>query len=229
MLQPGFVFTATVSLQPFTNFPVAVSGKCSGGCRTGLKNPINAIVKKSNSVNIMKTAISNSLKVLLGAMLLAGAIVTPVSAEPKGVVHSINGSGLIVVKEDFFWPGSPAFSFRQEISAWQRSDGTVGGTFVVQIWGLTPGNAPVVLLQEVTCLTVDGNTAYTTSVIRWSSNPNLAKPGDEVAFFVTDSDGNGPDISWSGPAQFFLAPGQDCTSHPFMPQVPIASGNFIVR
>jgi len=77
----------------------------------------------------MKTAISSSLKALFGAVLLSGAIVPPISAEPQGVVHSITGSGLTVVAENFFFPGSEGFTARQSISARQKADGTVGGNF----------------------------------------------------------------------------------------------------
>ena len=176
----------------------------------------------------MKTTTINPLKALLGAMLLSGAIVTPVSAEPQGVVLAITGSGLTVVEENFFFPGSPGFSARQTISARQKSDGRVEGSFIIQIW-FASNPSPIVLVQDITCLTLDGNTAYFGAVIRWSSDLSYAKPGDSAVGFVTDTDGNGPDISWSGPSVFFLAPGQDCTARPPMPQLPLASGNFIVR
>ena len=176
---------------------------------------------------IMKTVTSNIFKALLGAMLLSSAIVTPVSAEPKGVVHLITGSGKIVIPRDFFFPGSEGITAATTISARQKADGTVEGFFMFHVW-IESRPEPFVTLGEVNCLFVEGNTGYWGGVIRSSDNP-FTPPGSAEVGSITDTNGDGPDTIGNGPAFIFLAPGQDCTARPAIPQTPIASGNFILR
>jgi len=109
------------------------------------------------------------------------------------------------------------FSFRQSISAWQKSDGTFGGSAVVQVW--FPGAPAVVMVMQITFLTVVGNTAfYTTVTTHSNSDDEFFKVGVLGKGFITDSDGDGPDYAYSGP--IFI---------PFLPETPVAQGNFVVR
>jgi hypothetical protein len=161
----------------------------------------------------MKINLTKHMKSLFAGLLLAGTALSPVAAQAQQIIHTVTGSGLTVVP---FGPDGP-FSFRQSISAWQKSDGTFGGSAVVQIW--FPGAPDVVMVMEITSLTVVGNTAYYTTVTTHSNSDNeYFKVGTLGKGFITDSNGNGPDHAYSGP--IFI---------PFLPDAPVAQGNFVVR
>ena len=171
---------------------------------------------------------SASLKALLCAMLLSGATVTPIWAESHAPVHSVTGSGLTAVPKDFWFPGSQPYFHQTSISARQEADGTVKGSLILQDWSDTREGHFIAVL-EVNCLSVTENTAYFGAVILWSTDQSFAPPGTEIVGYVTDKNGAGSDLSWFGPAFLYLAPDQDCSARPAIRQVPIASGNFIVR
>jgi len=169
-------------------------------------------------------------KTLVAALLLSTAMpmVSTALAGPPADMHSLSGAGYVVVPADFFYPGSPEFSSWSMISVHQKADGTVQGTYILNLWFDSQPN-PIVLASDITCLTVDGNTAWFSGVISRSNDLSYAKPGDEEVGFVTDTHGDGPDIFWSGPSVFFLPPGADCTAKPAMLQYLLTSGNFVVR
>jgi hypothetical protein len=184
--------------------------------------------KEINSANLMKTAVRNTLKALVGAILLSGVIVPTVSAESQAAVHSVTGSGLVHIPTDFFFPGSGSFYERFTISARQAPDGTVEGHLIVDAFSESRPVGHSMTVIDVNCLSVTGNTAYYGGVIVRTNDP-FAAVGLTVIGYVTDANGAGPDLTWFGPAVLFLAPGQDCTAQPVMPQMPVASGNYVLR
>jgi hypothetical protein len=149
-------------------------------------------------------------------------------ADSHGDIHSITGSGLIVVPPDFFFPGSEGFVTTTSISAHQKADGSLKGTTTIHTW-FASQSEPMVFVSDITCLTVDGNTAYFGAVVRYSNNFSYTKPGNEDVGFVIDSNKTGPDIFWIGPIIYFLKPGEDCSARPTLIPYPLTSGNFIVR
>jgi hypothetical protein len=169
-------------------------------------------------------------KTLAAALFLATVIPMAFTAlaGPPAEMHSLTGAGFVVVPADYFFPGSPAWTSWSTIEAHLKPDGTVQGTSMLHLWFESSPN-PINLVTDITCLTVDGNTAYFSGVLTSSSDLSYAKPGDEEVGFVTDTNGDGPDFFWSGPSVFFLPPGADCTAKPAMLQYRLTSGNFIVR
>jgi hypothetical protein len=161
-------------------------------------------------------------------MLLSGAAVTSVLAESNAPVHSVDGSGVVHIPKDFFFPGSDSFFERYSISARQRSDGSVEGKLFVEAWGESAPVGHSFSMIDVNCLSVSGKTAYYGGVIRWTNDP-YAAVGLAVIGYVTDANGVDSDLAWFGPAFLFLADGQDCSARPDMVQMPIAIGNYNVR
>jgi len=170
----------------------------------------------------MKTVFNITLKALVGAMLLSGA--TSLFAEAP--LHSVTGSALTAIPADFWFPGSLPYLHQTSISAHQQADGTVKGDAIFQEWSDTR-QGHFLIEMRITCLNVIGNTAYFGAVILRSNDLIFAPPGSELIGYVTDSNGVGPDIFWFGPD--FIFPGQDCSDRPAIREVPITSGNFIVR
>jgi hypothetical protein len=173
----------------------------------------------------MTTATINKLA---AAILLSTATVATAMADSHGDIHSITGSGLWVFPPDYWFPGSEGSVVTTSISAHQKADGSVEGTATTHGWSDSQ-SAPNVFVEDITCLTVDGNTAYFEGVVRYSNNLTFIKPGDEEIGFVIDNNGTGPDIFWIGPIIYFLKPGEDCTAKPTLIPYPLTSGNFIVR
>jgi len=166
----------------------------------------------------MKAKLIKHMKSLFAGLLLAGTAFMPWTAQAQKITHTVTGSGLTIVEKDFFYPGSEPFSFRQSISAWQKADGTSGGSLVVQVW--SPGAPTVVtMVGEIISLTVVGNTAYYVLV---NTHSNSDDPFFAVGVlgkgFITDKNSAGPDYAYSGP--IFI---------PFLPELPVVQGNFVVR
>ena len=122
---------------------------------------MNAEKVNHNHYKNMNAKITRPMKLMFAGLLLASLALTPTVLKAQGFVHHVTGSGLTVVPAG---PFSPAFQFRQSISAWQKADGSIGGSIVVEIQGLTP--IPVTMVGEITCLTVEGNTAFYSLVTR---------------------------------------------------------------
>ena len=168
-------------------------------------------------------------KTLAAALLLttALAITSTALAGPPPGMHSLSGAGFGRPGR-LLLPGLAGMISWCNHSAHLRPDGAVEGTSVLHLWFESSPN-PINLVTDITCLTVDGNTAYFSGILTSSSDLSYAKPGEEEVGFVTDTNGDGPDIFWSGPPVFFLPPGADCTAKPAMPQYHLTSGNFDVR
>ncbi len=173
----------------------------------------------------MKTS---TIHTLAASILLLTAMTIASRADTHGNVHSITGSGLVVVPADFFFPGSQGFASWTTVSAHQKADGAVEGSSILHIWFDSQPN-PIILAADINCLTSDGATAFFSGVVTRSNDLSYSKPGDQLVGFVTDTNGNEPDIFWVGPSIFFLPPGGDCTAKPAMLQYPLTSGNFVVR
>jgi hypothetical protein len=187
----------------------------------------------------MKQYANPNLKTLLCSILVSLAATLVATAEsghheredqdrPHDDSHFVAGYGVVHVPVDFFGPGSVSFYESYTVSARRQPDGTVKGTVVVQAWSETDAATRTTTVIDVDCLTITGGTAYWGGVVRWTDEP-FAFVGMEALGFVTDSRRAAPDLTWFGPAFIFVQPGQDCSSHPTMPQMPIVSGNYIVR
>jgi hypothetical protein len=176
----------------------------------------------------MNAAFSHHIYSRFAALAVTLLSLLPVSAKAQEVIHRVVGSGINVIPDNFF-PGVPGFSFRQSISAWQTSDGIVGGTLNVTLYGLA--GQPVNLVFDITVLEVAGSTARFGGVL---IHKNLAaydaKIGSLTVGFISDKLDSDPDSMWSGPAEFFGIFDGEYDGEPLlMPDFPISSGNFIVR
>lgn len=163
----------------------------------------------------------------LAVAILTIAASLPILGQSQSRDHSINGSGVSAVPDNYF-PGTPGFATRQSISARQRANGEVDGLVFVQITGLGPDEIRMTI--QVTCLSVADHTAYWGGIVVSSnvSSPGFT-PGTEAVGFVFDGPSAGTDLSWSGPSMFWAPNGETCADHPLLPPVPVVKGHFEVR
>ena len=120
------------------------------------------------------------LLLLLAALPLAVVPASTAPADSNGVVESATGSGHMVRPDGTF----RSFSF----AAAKSADGTVTGE--VQ---LNSRSFDVFVHISVDCLRVEGNTAYMSGRITYSSDPEQGFVGELNRFAVQDN-GEGPDI-----------------------------------
>src|SRR4051812_25175823 len=152
---------------------------------------------------------------------------TSAALSQGGVAHSVPGSGLQAIL--------PGFEYAIESSVHADANGNVSGQVHVRVldltlFGLPAGTSEIV--EEPTCLRVDGNTAYVGLVITKSTDPATFPVGSLGIFWVRDGGPNGADVGHSGPASFYDPSGQICSGTPptaLLPADPITHGNFVVR
>lgn len=161
---------------------------------------------------------------------------TAESLEARGgaggrVVHAVTGSGL-------FRP-APGFEYRLTLAAHKNAAGSVRGRSVTNLidsslFGIADR---ATLVQEVTCLEVEGNFAWIKSVVVHSNNAAVVAPGTQFFTWIQDLGHRRADIGHSAllppelhsvtcadrPAPVFL----DDPSRSLL--TPVVRGNFNVR
>jgi hypothetical protein len=137
--------------------------------------------------------------------------------------HSVTGSGEVAP--------FPGFAFRQTFAVHADPNGRVHGVIValpldMSAYGITGGG---ILVQEIRCLVVSGNTAWIGTRIVRSTNPAAGPVGELGVAWVVDQGGPGQDIMYGGPS-WFWDPGNGVCSGT-LPTLPstLASGNLHVR
>ena len=160
--------------------------------------------------------------VVMGLVVMATVPMTVSLA--GGQPHSVTGSG-IVVQDD-------GVAFRSDVGAVKQANGRTSGTTVtdLDLSAVVPELGTVRFKSDVTCLAVDGNSAWVGGNITTTSNPDVAPLGTPIIIFVKDVGGNGEDIQYGA----FVdgdecAVGTTCEDEPFLPQLHVVSGNYTVR
>ena len=144
-----------------------------------------------------------------------------------GVEHSVTGSGLQAI--------APGFAYAIEASVRSDASGQVSGQLHVRVLDLTLFGLPAgtsELVEEPTCLRVDGNTAYVGAIVTKATDPAVFPVGSRHVFWVRDGGPNGPDVGHFGPNTFADPNNLICSDTPptaTLPVDPITHGNFIVR
>lgn len=111
---------------------------------------------------------------LLGTLPLAGLLAQSAPAAPNPVVSSATGSGHMVRPDGTF----RSFSF----SARKYADGTVNGELQLNSRGFD-----VFVHITIDCLRLDGNTAYMSGLITYTSNPAEGEIGELNRAIVRDN------------------------------------------
>lgn len=116
---------------------------------------------------------------LLGALPLAALFAQSAPAASDSVVGSATGSGHMVRPDGTY----RSFSF----SARKYADGTVNGQLQLNSRGFD-----VFVHITINCLRLDGNTAYMSGLIKYTSNPAEGEIGELNRVIVRDNgEGNG--------------------------------------
>ena len=158
----------------------------------------------------------------------AGPIARPSSPNAdvtaQAPVHTVTGYGR--------QKPAQGLEFATTLAIHQDATGRVWGRVITHIIDLsmfgvlTKGE----LIQEPVCMRVVGNTAYISMVTVKSYDENVSKVGDKGVFWVQDIGKGGVDVAYGGPAAFWDPTDVICTSTPpQLPEVPVATGDFIVR
>jgi len=144
-----------------------------------------------------------------------------------GVEHSVTGSGLQAI--------APGFEYTVEVSVHSDANGNVSGQIHARVLDLTLFGLPAgtsELVEEPTCLRVDGNTAYVGAIVTKATDPAVFPVGSRHVFWVRDGGPNGADVGHFGPNTFADPNNLICSDTPptaTLPVDPITHGNFIVR
>jgi hypothetical protein len=136
--------------------------------------------------------------------------------------HGVTGSGEVAP--------FPGFAFRQTFAVHLDANGRIHGTITaipqdMSAYGVPSGG---ILVQEIRCLIVSGNTAWIGTRITRSTNPAAGPEGELGVAWVVDQGGPGQDIMYGGPS-WFWDPGDGICSGT-LPALPptLASGNLHV-
>jgi hypothetical protein len=147
----------------------------------------------------------------------------PKFAQQPGLGHAVTGSGEVAP--------FPGFAFRQTFAVHSDADGRLHGSVTaipldMSAYGLPSGG---ILVQEIRCLIVSGNTAWIGTRITRSSNPAAGAVGEIGVAWVVDQGGPGQDIMYGGPSWFWDPDDGICSGT--LPSLPptLASGNLHVR
>ena len=164
---------------------------------------------------------SSRTLLLASALLLVVVFVPSAPAAPDTVTSAATGSGHMVRPDGTF----RSFSF----AARKHADGTVEGQVQLNSRGFD-----VFVHIAVDCLRVEGNLAYMSGRITYSSNPAEGVVGELNRWSVQDNgegDGAAPDLVSSIPANPANDPNQTCDAqnNPPAPTRIVQRGNVQVR
>lgn len=209
--------------------PVGVSRRCPGS-RVKQKGTRQVSPKEVEMKQVGFGLLS--MVVTLGCSVEPPSAPTPLpgaggagaqAASTSASVPSVTGTGHLNV------PVGDAEFFRNfAFVAHASADGSVSGQFEFQA-----RHVPIRVHGRITCVSIDGSTAWLAGIAEQSSNPTLLPPGTRVRWRVVDSGqgaGAPPDlVSGFGPAPL----GDElayCTARPAAPPLlPVAGGNVRVR
>ena len=181
-----------------------------------------------------------SLAAAVRAAACASALAIVVScssestAEPQrpNVSESVNGSGLVDLRNDV-GPGMPGyFVFQNKISAVRDTNGKVGGT-IEGIVSLGDEATSAVAPNEgyrfkgvVTCLLIEGQSAWIGATIT-ETNSSFVRKGDRWIGLVRDRGPSGADVMHSE----ITGDGSQvtCLARPQLGETPVDMGDFVVR
>jgi len=167
----------------------------------------------------MATSPSGSAPVSAAVALSGGAISqtsTPDAA--SGVVHSVTGSGGVVFPEG---------TFRNSVAAFSNAAGDVWGDISVPLNLRPVGLGITTFSGKVTCLSVNGNSAWIGFTVLHSTNGDIAPISQTAMALVRDLGGPGKDVTDGE----FVPPDLPCTDQPTAPFVEtvVSNGNYTVR
>ena len=169
-----------------------------------------------------------------GMLAIVASCSSESTAEPQrpNVSESVNGSGLVDMRNDI-GPGMPgSFVFQNKISAVRDTSGKVGGT-IEGIVSLGDEATSAVAPNEgyrfkgvVTCLLVDGQSAWIGATIT-ETNSSLFRKGDRWLGLVRDRGPSGADVMHSE----ITGDGSQvtCLARPPLSETPVDMGDFVVR
>ena len=151
--------------------------------------------------------------VLVGVL---AALLVGTNASAAAPLHSVVGSGTVAEE---------GLTFAEMISAHTDSSGQAFGSMVLTIDARAFGFPRlIVVVQRVTCLHVEGNSAWIGGVATSTTDP-IFPVGTQFIVLVRDLGGPGQDIMHG---EAFPA-SVTCRDKPALPETVIASGNFLVR
>ncbi len=153
--------------------------------------------------------------------MVPGILVLSISsALAQGLTHNVTGSGEVMK------PATPAGTtqvFRSTVSAREDADGRVWGVVIVDLEFLGTFEARVIFHNQVTCLDVDGSSAWIGGVVTNSTDESMVAVGDTTITLVRD---------WGGAGEDFMDgdvfPNDNCEDRPLLPGVEVEKGNYNV-
>jgi len=172
---------------------------------------LSALVSSGGCSHALATSPSQAA----GAGLAAA--VAPDAAAPSRAVHSVTGSGEVT----YF-----GVSFRNSVAAHADASGNAWGEVSVPLNLSSEGLGRIEFSGKVTCLAVDGATAWIGFDVAHSNNGDVVPAGASAIALVRDLGGPGQDIT---DGEFFPS-NVRCTDRPteFLETV-VLNGNYTVR
>jgi hypothetical protein len=140
----------------------------------------------------------------------------PLVSASSAVEHSVTGSA--TVTED-------GVAFRVSVAAHSDAEGQAWGRVEVPLDLSAFGLGITTFGGEVTCLDVDGDSAWIGARIDHSTDGGLVPPGLTTITLVRDLGGNGEDVMHAEP----FDSGELCTDRPALLESLVDRGNFTVR
>lgn len=147
-------------------------------------------------------------------------VVASLAVASAGSVHSVTGSARSA--------GSGEGPYSQSISVHQDATGNVRGQSIARPDLTQFGLGTPTIFIEITCLVVDGNTAWYSGYASKVVGGTWPAVGEEAIGWVQDNGPGSADLAFSGPS-FFWAPGKTCADRPTLPALSLVDGNFVVR
>ena len=138
------------------------------------------------------------------------------AALPQATIHSVTGTGLVAESD---------LTFRTTVAAFKNANGRVWGFKVINVDLTALGLGRLNLQAKVTCLHVNGSSAWVSAVVTNSNNEDLVPAGTLTITLVRDLGGESQDIMHTE----FFEPSVNCASEPDVPETVVQSGNFHVR
>jgi hypothetical protein len=141
------------------------------------------------------------------------------SARALGPSASVTGAGFVVHDT------VPSIPFRAAVSAFQDEWGNSWGsvTSVIDLTELDLGR--VTLRGPVSCLHVNGNSAWIGATVTQSSNEDIVPAGLAMVVLVRDLGGEAEDIMH---VELFDS-ASICSAEPALPETQVTTGDFRVR
>ncbi len=174
-----------------------------------------------------RTLLGSGLALLLAAACNQGVTATPTQSPdaPAGfalassaaaVDHSVTGSGTV---------SEEGVTFRTSIAAHSDGSGRAWGDVEVPLDLSAFGLGKTIFGGQVTCLDVDGDSAWIGARIDHSTNGGIVPTGLTTITLVRDLGGNGEDVMH---AELFESDVL-CTDRPALGETVVDRGNYVVK